>query len=103
MLNTTYYLVSSRMISRARDGIQFFRADNKRIHELELSFLKNIQQNITHPGCNEQAETLLAIFSFEAYVFILNPISFAICYNLLGIWMGKIIKTTKTSYQDYDQ
>ena len=35
--------------------------------------------------------------------FILNPISFAICYNLLGIWMGKTIKITKTSNQDYDQ
>ena len=53
--------------------------------------------------CNEQAETLLAIFSFEAYVFILNPISFPICYNLVGIWMGKIIKITKTSNQDYNQ
>ena len=61
------------------------------------------KNDIMHPGCNEQAETLLAIFSFEAYVFILNPISFAICYNLLGIWMGKIIKITKTSNQDYDQ
>ena len=52
---------------------------------------KNIQQDITHTGCNEQIETLFAPFSHETYVLLLNLISFAICYHLLGIRMGKIV------------
>ena len=30
-----------------------FGAHNKRIHELEFSYIKNIQQDISHTGCNE--------------------------------------------------
>ena len=58
---------------------------NKRIHELEFSRIKNIQQDISHTGCNEQTETLLAPFSHETYVVLLNLISFAICYQFFGI------------------
>ena len=68
-----------------------FGAHNKRIHKLELSCIKNIQEDISHTGCNEQTETFFAPFSHETYVLLLNLISFAICYRLLGVWMGKIV------------
>ena len=52
---------------------------------------ENIQQDILCTGCNEQTETLFAPFSQETYVLLLNLISLAICYHLLGNSMGKIV------------
>ena len=57
---------------------------------MEFSCIKNIQQDISHTGCNEQTETLFSPLSHETFILYLNLISFAICYHLLGIWMGKI-------------
>ena len=85
------HLTINDNLNRASDRIQFFGAHNKRIHELEFTCIKNIQQDISHTRCNEQTETLFAPFSHETYVLLLNLISFAFCYHLLGVWMGKIV------------
>ena len=45
--------------------------------------MKTIQNDISHTGSNEQADTLLAPVSHETYVLLLNLILFAIFYHLL--------------------
>ena len=81
--------INDTIIQRATE-FNFLGAHNKRIHELEFSCIKNIQQDISHTGCNEQTETLFSPFSHKTNVLLLNLISFAICYHLLGVGKGKI-------------
>ena len=44
--------INDTIIGRVRE-FNFGGAHNKRIHELEFSCVKNIQQDISHTGCNE--------------------------------------------------
>ena len=49
-----------------------FWAHNKRIHDLELSCFKNIQQDISHTGCNEQTE-INVICPFQPWNLCIAP------------------------------
>ena len=70
------------------DRIQFCGAHNKRIHELEFSCIKNIQQNISHTGCNEDWNV---VCPFQPWNLCIAPQSYLICNLLspLGYLNGK--------------